>query len=746
MIEITASNGVSPDAIQDFTLTVGAAPQITSADQTEIDLGSSGSFTVTATGDPVPAMTESGALPSGITFQDNGNGTATISGTPNEDNGPVEGTYPITLTASQTGGTWPAATQAFTLTVGGGYVYTGFYINSTGTDGTALNPGMGLAVNGSACYNQLDGTVTFPQCGPGLPNSSYFSDNVVANSRECAGGDPLPLAVNPALMGGCYQRQIAYDPADTLTVSTPVTTTVGTAVYTFDHWDTSGQSVPCDGGNASTSCTFEVPQSGVDLTAIYDPPSACPAGFFSATGLEPCIPAPQGSYDAGSGNTAPALCGPGTYSASQGSAGCTDAPAGSFDSGSGNTEAALCGPGTYSASQGSASCTDAPAGSSDSGSGNTEAALCGPGTYSASQGSASCTDAPAGSFDSGSGNTGAALCGPGTYSASQGSASCTDAPAGSFDSGSGNTGAALCGPGTYSASQGSASCTDAPAGSYDSGSGNTAAAPCPAGTNSSAGASACTATSVALTYNGPSQVAVSSSFAPTAVLSASSPACVSGQPVSFSLSTDPLNGTAGPYSLGSGDASGTGSVTNPSVNTAGWENGVYTITASYAGATVGAVICPAARTSASLAVTVPGQVAFGDGLYNIPNVGQTSFGFVVALKPHTTNTYLGQLAVVVPGKWWYQANVTSYGKTSSVQGLLGGTGALYWWDTALNHGQGAWQLAESGVTYTTTANASTKSAPASFGITINYTPSPPQPTTLPNSAPLAISNGVIVIS
>jgi hypothetical protein len=251
---------------------------------------------------------------------------------------------------------------------------------------------------------------------------------------------------------------------------------------------------------------------------------------------------------------------------------------------------------------------------------------------------------------------------------------------------------------------------------------------------------------VALTYNGPTQVAVSASLVPTAALSSATASCVAGQPVSFSLSADPLNGTSGAYSLGSAKASGTGAVTGPSVSTAGWQNGVYTLTATYAGATVGAVSCPAATTSASLAVTVSGQAAVGDGWYNIPGVGLTNFGFVVALKAHTTSTYTGALAVVVPGKWLFQANVTSYGKTSSTQGLLGGTGTLYWWNAALNHGQGAWQLAKSGVTYTAAANAATKSAAASFGITIKYTAAPPQPTSLPNSAPLALTKGVIVLS
>jgi hypothetical protein len=39
-------------------------------------------FTVTTTGDPAPRITRTGRLPSGVTFMDLTNGTATISGTP----------------------------------------------------------------------------------------------------------------------------------------------------------------------------------------------------------------------------------------------------------------------------------------------------------------------------------------------------------------------------------------------------------------------------------------------------------------------------------------------------------------------------------------------------------------------------------------------------------------------------------------------------------------------------------------
>jgi len=54
----------------------------------------------------------SGVLPGGVTFTDNGDGTATLAGAPAVGSG---GVYPLTFTASN--GIQPAATQVFTLTV-----------------------------------------------------------------------------------------------------------------------------------------------------------------------------------------------------------------------------------------------------------------------------------------------------------------------------------------------------------------------------------------------------------------------------------------------------------------------------------------------------------------------------------------------------------------------------------------------------------------------------------------------------
>jgi hypothetical protein len=111
-ITVKASNGVSPNGTQSFTLTVGTAPTITSASSTTFAVGSTGSFTVTATGNPTPTITASGTLPNGVTFSGD-----TLSGKPTQ-----AGTFQIGFVANN--GISPEAVQYFTLTVTGLHITT----------------------------------------------------------------------------------------------------------------------------------------------------------------------------------------------------------------------------------------------------------------------------------------------------------------------------------------------------------------------------------------------------------------------------------------------------------------------------------------------------------------------------------------------------------------------------------------------------------------------------------------------
>src|SRR5205814_1824943 len=97
----TASNGISPNAVQAFRLVVGQAPAFTSADHATFTVGANGTFSVTTTGYPAPSIVRTGdALPSGVTFAALGNGTGILSGTPAAHSG---GAYELVFTASNGG-------------------------------------------------------------------------------------------------------------------------------------------------------------------------------------------------------------------------------------------------------------------------------------------------------------------------------------------------------------------------------------------------------------------------------------------------------------------------------------------------------------------------------------------------------------------------------------------------------------------------------------------------------------------
>ncbi len=95
---------------QTITYNVSAPPSISGPSSATFAVGSPGSVGISATGFPLPTLTESGVLPAGVTFVDNRNGTGTLSG-----KATVSGIFPIIFTAQN--GVGSPATLAFTLTV-----------------------------------------------------------------------------------------------------------------------------------------------------------------------------------------------------------------------------------------------------------------------------------------------------------------------------------------------------------------------------------------------------------------------------------------------------------------------------------------------------------------------------------------------------------------------------------------------------------------------------------------------------
>ena len=146
------SNGFTTQTVN------GVAPNITSANSTTFRVGVAGTFTVTTTGNPPSSLSEAGALPSGVTFVNNGSGSATLSGTPAAG---TSGTFPFTITASN--GVVPNAVQLFTLTVSSA--------STTTSLTSSLNPSLsGQAVTFTATVTGASptGTVQFKDGAPNL--------------------------------------------------------------------------------------------------------------------------------------------------------------------------------------------------------------------------------------------------------------------------------------------------------------------------------------------------------------------------------------------------------------------------------------------------------------------------------------------------------------------------------------------------------------------------------------------------
>ncbi len=111
---LTASNGVLPNATQEFTLNVKAAatpPKITSAITNTWITGVFEEFQINVDPkSPVPTISMAGTLPANLTFTDNLNGTAKIAGIATT----VTGVTPPTVTITASNGSTPNAEQTFT--------------------------------------------------------------------------------------------------------------------------------------------------------------------------------------------------------------------------------------------------------------------------------------------------------------------------------------------------------------------------------------------------------------------------------------------------------------------------------------------------------------------------------------------------------------------------------------------------------------------------------------------------------
>ena len=267
------------------------APTITSGNAATFAQGAFGSFTVDTTGTPTPSIAESGSLPGGVSFLDNGNGTATLSGTP-----AASGAFPLTITASN--GVSPDATQPFTLTVTPTVVQVApaitsansttfkqgianaFNVTTTGTPtpsivqsfGGSFPSGVGFVDNGDGT-----GTLAGTPTAAGTFNMTFTASNGIPPNAV----QPFALAVNPVAPNGTVIGKFVYPTGAPIAngnyqwslltdaLQTSIAMTVPTVVNgTLDS-----------SGNMSQTLVFnDLLQTGLGATTFYQLTVKAPAG------------------------------------------------------------------------------------------------------------------------------------------------------------------------------------------------------------------------------------------------------------------------------------------------------------------------------------------------------------------------------------------------------------------------------------------------------------------------------------
>ena len=220
------------------------APTITSAPDAWFPDDVATSFTVTTTGGAPMTITETGTLPTGITFVDNGNGTATLSGTV-ASSATLEGDWPITITASN--GTPPDASQPFTIHV------TCVAITSANHATFIEGENGSFPVTGTtACH----GTITWSTVSPGTPPAGVvLTDNLDGTATLSGRPGPGTAGVWHFTIYGVDGDPPGNRQSFTLTVGPPLVVTS----HSFNATEgtlTTGQVAIFSGGNGPFSATI----------------------------------------------------------------------------------------------------------------------------------------------------------------------------------------------------------------------------------------------------------------------------------------------------------------------------------------------------------------------------------------------------------------------------------------------------------------------------------------------------------
>jgi hypothetical protein len=269
----------APQVQQSFP--VKQAPAITSADSVTVAPGIAMTpFNVTTTGVPTNTITRTDnpqGLPTGVAFLDNGNNTATISGTPAAG---TQAGSPYNWIITAANGVLPNATQSFTfnvvcptITVSGttplnlvfNTLMTPTMYTQSGGNGTiawsASGLPAGLGINGSS--GQLSGTPT----ATGVFNATITATDV----GGCIGTQAVTINVAPVANGDSYNglvdnTQFVITGGTTGSPGTPFVGATGTLI---SNDQPSGQ-VSATTGTFATSAGGSV-TIAADGTFIYTP-------------------------------------------------------------------------------------------------------------------------------------------------------------------------------------------------------------------------------------------------------------------------------------------------------------------------------------------------------------------------------------------------------------------------------------------------------------------------------------------
>ncbi|GAB3250494.1 putative Ig domain-containing protein [Kineosporia babensis] len=191
-------------------------PNFTSAENATFAIGKAGTFSVT-TAPAATSVTAIGDLPNGITVTDNGNGTATLSGTPAAGTG---GSYPLLLTATNALGT---TTQAFTLNVSGAPAFTS-EASTQASAGTAFTYTVKTSGFPAATISRSGNLPSGVTLTPGTDGTA-----VLAGKTSSTGTFPLTLTATNSAGTATQAFTLTVTKAPVITSSATATAMVGLA-------------------------------------------------------------------------------------------------------------------------------------------------------------------------------------------------------------------------------------------------------------------------------------------------------------------------------------------------------------------------------------------------------------------------------------------------------------------------------------------------------------------------------------